>query len=100
MYDLEKDTVYSFFAEESEIRPNRHRNQGQRQERGRIGDLDGQTSFIASHSPKENKHGRHGVAEASRFDQKDIEEEDVLAKTKTQLKNERKVNKEQADKLK
>ena len=46
LYDLDKDTVYSFFAEESDIIPRRGIQNRQNMR-------DGQTSFIASHSPKD-----------------------------------------------
>ena len=62
--DFDKDTVYSFFAEESEIIPRRQKRAGQRDhERNNRHNFakktntvdEEQTSFIASQSPKEYK---------------------------------------------
>ena len=62
LYDLDKDTVYSFFAEESEIRP-RAKQQlfaGKEKRKSRKDKQDEEeTSFIASQSPK-NRVNRPG----------------------------------------
>ena len=94
LYDLDKDTVYSFFAEESEIRPRAQR----RGKSGRTID-DVQASFIASRSPKEYKRKKSGWGNNARHQVED-EDSDDLAKTKTKLKYEKRINREQADMLK
>ena len=80
LYDLDKDTVYSFFAEESEIRP-RAKQQlfaGKEKRKSRKDKQDEEeTSFIASQSPK-NRVTRNGQDQMREED--DIAD-DALAKT-------------------
>ena len=102
--DFDKDTVYSFFAEESEIIPRRQKRAGHRdlernnrQNQAKKTNVDEeQTSFIASQSPKDYKRKPRNQTQAN----EKFEEEDILAKTKTQLKTERIRNREQSDELK
>ena len=55
-----------------------------------------QTSFIASQSPKDYKRKPRNQNKAN----EKFEEDDILAKTKSQLKTERIRNREQSDELK
>ena len=71
LQELDKDTVYSYFAEESEIRPRPKRSS--RRWRDDEKKIEGQTSFIASRSPKENRRGKRNA---------DSAEDDVLAQTR------------------
>ena len=89
LYDLDKDTVYSFFAEESEIMPRPNQRKKERADRKAMNIIDGKTSFIASRSPKEYNKRHSNAATGLPAEDSDENNGEILAKTRSQLKTEK-----------